>query len=323
MINADPTLTSMLPFLSDEDIVGLNLPLDDVLWAVQTALVEHAKGETEMPPKQGVHPLPDTFLHAMPAWIPALKACGMKWVSGFPMNADRKLPTIAGLLVMNDPDTGLPTAIMDAGWITGIRTAMVSALIIRECAHEEVSVLGLAGCGMQGRCHLRCVNHVRPNIKCVRLYDVYPDAARSLLDEARGYMDAQIEVVDSPEDCLRGVDLAVTCTSGTLELQDAWLPPGGTAVGVDSRVAWWPSFKTIDKFIMDDEAQARTFEKRGKYPGGLPPIYAELGDILNGKKPGRENDDERVLGLPLGLAITDVALGKVILDRVGKTAACT
>ena len=117
-----------LPYLTHDDIVGLDLPPGDVFKAVEQAFVEHARGAVEMPPKIGVHPHPGTFIHALPAFIPALGACGMKWVSGFPANAERGLPTIAGLLILNDPDTGLPYALLDAQWITAVRTAVVSAL---------------------------------------------------------------------------------------------------------------------------------------------------------------------------------------------------
>src|SRR5262249_40898541 len=125
--------SSVLPHLSHDEIVGLNLPLESVFAAIERAFIEHGKGSVEMPPKIGLHPHPGTFIHAMPAYIPALHACGMKWVSGYPGNAARGLPTIAGLLILNDPDTGLPYAMLDAQWITAIRTAIVSALIVKSC----------------------------------------------------------------------------------------------------------------------------------------------------------------------------------------------
>lgn len=308
-------MDEMPVFISHQEILELDAPLERAFEAVEKALIEHAKREVEMPPKPGVHPLPRTFIHAMPAYIPALKACGMKWVGGFPGNVERGLPTITGLLVMNDPETGIPLAVMDARWITGIRTGIVSALIVRECAREDVRTLGVAGCGVQGRAHLRAILHVRPKIEEVRLYDVYAERAEELAKEAAGYTDASIKVSATPEECIRRMDVAATCTSGkTLEAPDEWLPEGGTAVGVDSHIAWGASFRTVEKFIMDDVEQAREFEKRGKYPGGLPEIYAEIGEILLGAKAGRETEKERILGLPLGLAVNDIALGRLILD---------
>lgn len=299
---------SGVPCLSHEEIVALDLPLPRVFAAVETAFVEHGRGSVEMPPKIGIHTRPGTFIHAMPSYIPALGACGMKWVSGYPANAARGLPTISGLMILNDPETGLPTAILDARWITAIRTAVVSALIVRACARSEARVLAIAGCGVQGAHHLRCLLHVLPALEEARLYDVRGESATGLRDEASAGLRVPIQVLSSPESCLRGADVIATCTSGPLEVEDAWLPPGGTAVGVDSHVAWGKLFRSIDKFVIDDERQAREFDRTGKYPGGLPRVHAELGEILTGKKPGRETPRERILGLPLGLAIADLAV---------------
>ncbi|MGE3804244.1 MAG: ornithine cyclodeaminase family protein [Gemmataceae bacterium] len=304
-------MSALLPYLTHEEILALDLPLFEVFAAVERVFIEHARGAIEMPPKIGVHPRPGTFIHAMPAFVPALGVCGMKWVSGFPENANRGLPTIAGLLILNDPDTGLPYALLDAQWITAVRTAIVSGLIVRCCVRPGARVLAVAGCGAQGQHHLRCLLHVLPDIERVRLFDVRADLARRLSQHAAAYTKALVEVANSPEACLRGVDVAATCTSGRLEIAEDWLPAGGTAVGVDSSVAWGPLFGKA-KLILDDERQAREFDRHGKYPGGLPAVYAELGQLLAGIKTGRESSDERILGLPLGLAIADLAVAQLV-----------
>ena len=91
-----------------------------------------------MPPKPGVHSRPDAFIHAMPAYIPALHAIGMKWVSGYPANQARGLPYITGLLILNDDETGLPLAVMDCTWITAMRTGAATALAAKYLARPEV-----------------------------------------------------------------------------------------------------------------------------------------------------------------------------------------
>jgi len=308
------TTPADLILLSHEEILELDLPLQEVVETVETAFREHGRGAVEMPPKVGVHPRPGTFIHAMPAHVPALRACGMKWVSGFPENQARGLPTIAGLVVLNDPETGLPQAILDARWITAVRTGIVSALIARTCASPEARTLAIAGCGVQGRAHARALLHVLPGIEEVKLYDVREESALALREELCGTFRGNVDVVRSLEACLRGAQIAATCSSGrTLEAEDDWLPSGGTAVGVDSHIAWGKLFGTIDKFVIDDERQAREFDKQGKYPGGLPRVHAELGQMIAGLRPGRENPRERILGLPLGLAIADIAVASLLL----------
>ena len=104
------TAPSLL-YLSSEDVAAVGPPMAEIIAALDLALREKGEGKVEMPPKPGVHPGGgDNFIHAMPAWIPALGSAGVKWVSGFPGNRDRGLPYITGLLVLNDPETGLPLA---------------------------------------------------------------------------------------------------------------------------------------------------------------------------------------------------------------------
>src|SRR5262245_10143171 len=117
--------------------------MKDVIATVETVFREKADGRHEMPPKPGVHPGADGFLHAMPAYLPRLRALGMKWVSGYPSNPARGLPYISGLLVLNDPETGIPDAVLDATWITALRTAAASAVAARHLARRASHVLGV------------------------------------------------------------------------------------------------------------------------------------------------------------------------------------
>jgi len=100
-----------------------------------------------------------------------MKSAGVKWVSGFPENHKRGLPYITGLLVLNDPDTGLPVAVMDCAWITAMRTAAATAVAARRLARPESSVLGILGCGVQGKANTEALNVLFP-LKQVMAYDV-------------------------------------------------------------------------------------------------------------------------------------------------------
>ena len=103
---------------------------------------EKGEGRVEMPPKIGIHTMPDAFIHAMPASIPAQKAAGMKWVGGYPDNSKRGLPYITGLLILNDPETGVPVALMDCTWITAQRTGAATAVAAKYLARPESAVSG-------------------------------------------------------------------------------------------------------------------------------------------------------------------------------------
>ena len=113
-----------LLYLSQAEVIATGVTMAEIIDLLEIAFQEKGQGRVEMPPKPGIHPgSGDNFIHAMPAYIPALNSAGIKWVSGFPDNYKRNLPYITGLLILNDPETGFPLAVMDCIWITAMRTA--------------------------------------------------------------------------------------------------------------------------------------------------------------------------------------------------------
>ncbi len=114
-------------YLSRADVEAAGVTMREVIDALAVAFGEHGRGRTEMPPKPGIHTMPDAFIHAMPAFIPAMHAAGLKWVGGYPTNQAKGLPYITGLLILNDDETGFPLAVMDCTWITAMRTGAASA----------------------------------------------------------------------------------------------------------------------------------------------------------------------------------------------------
>ncbi|MBN2123111.1 MAG: ornithine cyclodeaminase family protein, partial [Deltaproteobacteria bacterium] len=103
-----------LLYLSQAEVAAVGLSMAEIIEALETAFREKGEGRVEVPPKPGIHPGGgDNFIHAMPAYIPGMKSAGVKWVSGFTENYRRGLPYITGLLILNDPETGLPLAVMD------------------------------------------------------------------------------------------------------------------------------------------------------------------------------------------------------------------
>ena len=161
-------------YLSQSDVASLGVTMKEIIDALEIAFREHGNGKVEMPPKPGVHTQPDAFIHAMPAWIPALHSVGVKWVSGYPDNFKRGLPYIAGLLILNDEVTGIPLAVMDCSWITAMRTGAATAVAAKYLARPESESVGILGCGVQGRSNLDALN-VLFKIKRVVAYDSLPE----------------------------------------------------------------------------------------------------------------------------------------------------
>lgn len=317
--------------LSREDIVALDLTPEQVVEAVTEALAEHAAGTYEMKPKIGVHPIdthPANFIHAMPGYLKDMDACGLKWVGAFARNGERDLPNVSGVQIFNDTATGIPLAIMECAYLTGLRTAAVSAIVARECAVEGAETLGLAGCGFEGTKHLRFLTHEIPSLRTVRLYDIRPEAVARLADEAAEYFDGEIVRCDDLAQCLQGADVIMTCTDGSAQVvRPEFFKPGAVAVGIEGGCAFTAeALQSADKFVVDDEELTRYFDLIGQerftedgepdpeFPGGMPDVYATIGQLVTERMPGRENADERIVSTPIGMAIADVALTKVAYE---------
>jgi ornithine cyclodeaminase/alanine dehydrogenase-like protein (mu-crystallin family) len=306
-------------YLSQAEVASVNLPMAEIISALETAFREKGEGNTEMPPKPGIHPGGgDNFIHAMPAYIPALKSAGLKWVSGFIENHKRGLPYITGLLILNDVETGLPLAVMDCVWITAMRTGAATALSARYLARPESSVVGILGCGVQGRTNLEALNVLFP-VKKVMAYDIDPGIARRYAKEMESRFGVEVVTVQKPRDAVSGCDIVVT--AGPIlkkphqTIQPGWLEEGAFASLVDFDSYWHPgAMKQASKFCTDDTEQLLHYRQIG-YFQDIPPIHADLGELVASKKVGRQKADERTMTANLGLAIDDMAVAPILYRR--------
>ena len=235
---------SQILYLSQTDVAAVGLTMAEIIDALEAAFREKAEGRVEMPPKPGIHPGEgDNFIHAMPAYIPAMKSAGVKWVSGFPGNASRGLPYVTGLLIFNDVETGLPLAVMDCVWITAMRTGAATAVAARYLARPESSVAGILGCGVQGRTNVEALKVLFP-LERVMAYDLDTATARLFAQEIGSRFDLEVVVVDTPRAAVSGCDLIVT--AGPIlkvphqTIQAGWMDAGAFASLVDFDSYWHP-----------------------------------------------------------------------------------
>ncbi len=242
----------------------------------------------------------------------------MKWVSGYPRNRERGLPYISGLFVLSDPETGLPLSVMDCTWITGVRTGAATAVAARYLARPESSTVGIVACGVQGRTNLEALACLFP-LERVHAYDIDPAAAERYADEMAGARGLEVVVVDTAEAAVRGMDLVIT--SGPIlahpdpAIPAGWLEPGAFAGALDFDSYWQPAaLAEVDRLVTDDLAQLGYYRAVG-YFGETPEPYADLGELVTGRKPGRQSPDQRAMALNLGLAIEDVATARLIYQR--------
>ncbi|MCJ7606371.1 MAG: ornithine cyclodeaminase family protein [Thermoplasmata archaeon] len=306
-------------YLSRADVERVDLPMAEVIDAVERVFVEKGEGRVEMPPKPGIHTMPDAFIHAMPAYIPGMKAAGMKWVSGYPANHGRGLPYISGLLVLNDPETGIPVSVMDATWITAMRTAAATAVAAKHLALPGSHTLGILGCGVQGRTNLEALKVAFPAMDEVKAYDIDRSVVERYSSEMSDEHDVRVSSVSSPADAVKGCDMVVTAgpilKHPTPAIEPGWLMEGGFACPLDFDSYWRPgAMQAVDKFVTDDVSQLDYYRTVG-YFGGIPEVYADLGEIVSGKKPGRERPEERIMSMNLGVAIEDMGTAVRLFER--------
>jgi len=201
---------NQLLYLSKAEVEAVGVTMAEIVESLEVTFRAKGEGRTEMPPKPGIHPGGgDSFLHAMPAYIPDLKSAGIKWVAAFPDNPKKGLPYITGLVIFNDVDTGLPLAVMDGVWMTAMRTGAATALSAKYLARPESSVVGVLGCGVQGRSNVEALDVLFP-LKEVRAYDVNAESVEQYAADIRTQLDLEVIAVATPRDAVSGCDMVVT-----------------------------------------------------------------------------------------------------------------
>ena len=307
-----------LLYLSRADVERCALGMRDVIACVERGFAEKGAGRVEMPPKPGIHTMPDAFLHAMPAYIPALRSAGIKWVGGYPGNTARGLPYISGLLILNDVETGFPLAVMDCTWITAARTGAATALSAKFLANPDSASVAILACGVQGRVNLEALAAVLP-IRRATAYDVRPETQEAFVREMSASLGIEVAHASSPREAMDGADVVVT--SGpilkhpTPAIEAGWLARGAFASAVDFDSYWsGAALAELDRVTTDDHAQFRYYREVG-YFRDTPMPDADLGELVAGTKPGRATREERTIAINLGLALDDMAVAPDVYRR--------
>jgi len=306
-----------LRYVSHDDIISMNVDFDFVVSVIEKVLVEHANGYFVNPKKPAIHPDSKSFFHAMPAYLPRFKTAGIKWVSGFSDNASKGLPGITGVNIINDVFTGFPLAILDCAWTTGIRTAAVSAVAVKWLAPRKAETFTIIGSGIQGRIHAANLKKIVPTLKKVKVFDIDANMIETFKTYVNDRTSLEIAVEATAEAAIRDSDIIITCTGKITKpvFNRKWVKKGALVMPVHTS-GWTKDYPFVaDKFIVDDWKQfyESNVENDGYYSELPTAPYAQLGEIVAGMKPGRENDNETILNHNFGLGLHDVALCKELI----------
>ena len=311
-----------LRYLSAGDVAAAMPGLEDRLALAELTLTALARpGSAELPSKVAVHPRPDgSFAHAMPAHLrgedAAADLLGMKWIAGFGGNSARGLPAIHGLVLLNDPSTGVPAAVMDAGPITAERTAAVSGVAIRRFAPRvEGRPLraALIGAGVQGRSHLAVLGHLLPDVE-LAVFDRHPERADDLAARARATRGiAAARALPTAREAVADADVVVTAAAfGPVRqvMTNDWLCSDALVVPVDyatycaAEVA-----RDAALFLVDHREQFLANREAGLFDA-YPDPGATIGEAI---LDGTPRPSGRVVVSHLGVGLADVVFGDAIV----------
>jgi alanine dehydrogenase len=293
------------------------LTMADAIDLVERGFVEFGAGGVDMPQRPVIVVQERDGLAAfMPAFIRGMGALAIKTVTAFKLNPKMGLPTIFGTVTLLDPETGAPLCIMDGGYLTAVRTGATSGVATKYLAKKDARVAAMFGTGVQGRTQLEAICTVRA-IDEVRLYDTNRGAALEFAREMSGRppIPDKLSVVDTPKQALAGADVVATATTSPTPILDGDdLSPGTHINGVGSHA---PGARELDtrtvvrSRVVCDSVEACLAEAGDllipMQEGALnqSEIRTALADVISGKAPGRETDEDITLFKSVGLAFQD------------------
>jgi len=300
------------------------LSIDEALKAVEYAFKLKAGGRVIMPPKLYLNlPQYQGDFRAMPAYIDGM--AGVKWVSGYPNNSRYNLPSVMATIILCDPKTGCPLAIMDGTYITTLRTGAAGGVAVKYLARRDSSIIGMVGAGVQARAQLLAISEVLPRIEEVKVFDLRKDTSLKYAEEMGAELNINIRPVGSIEEATEADIVVTTTPSREPIVKRHYIRPGThiNAIGADAKGKQEldADLSASAKVAVDDIEQAsHSGEINVPLSEGLikvEEIYGTLGEVVAGMKKGRENDEEITIFDSTGLAIQDITCAKLIYQKAG------
>ncbi|HUJ84475.1 MAG TPA: alanine dehydrogenase [Candidatus Acidoferrales bacterium] len=312
--------------LSEQEVADL-LEMDEVLEVVELAFRESALGYAQMPPKSYLHYRQHNGdLRTMPAYLERLDISAVKIVNVHPNNMqEHGLPTVMATIHLVEPKTGKPLAIMGGRNITAMRTGAAGGIAAKYLAKKDSKVASFIGGGVQARTQLAALLSVMPGLSEIRVWDVWLDASEAFAGEIRAMNPRlQVKVAVSVESAVEGADIVVTTTPSTKPLiQNEWVSLGThfNCIGADApgKEEIDPAILRRSKIVVDNWEQAsHSGEINIPVSAGMitkDSVWAELGEVAAGVKPGRTSPNEITVFDATGLAIQDAVTAELVLRK--------
>ena len=316
-------------WLNGPNIERLAMTDQEILDAVEGALLAQGRGETVIEPR--VHLTPDPafngHFNVLRGYVAPLGVAGVKIVGDYVENYERDLPSEMALLNLFDPRTGMPVAILDATAITEMRTGALTALGAKYLAPKHPRILGHVGARGTAYWNVRLLDRLFDFAE-IRVHSRRPESRAAFAQKLSDDLGKPVRAVDGWRACLEGADIMVEASRldrPTPLFKTAWIRKGALVIPYGTMSAVELSLTDVmDKIVVDDWGQARAGKLgalRAHVDSGRlseATLHAELCAIAVGRKPGREHDDETILFWHRGLSLSDIALGHTMLAKARK-----
>jgi len=324
-----------LTYLNGPDVAALALTDDEILAAVEGGLRAQGEGRTVIEPRMHLIPGKSAdgaairgHFNVLRGYVAPLALAGVKVVSDYVDNYRRGLPSEMGLLNLFDPATGAPVAVIDAAGLTDMRTGAVTALGAKYLARKGSRVLGHVGARGTAYWNVRLLDRLFDFAE-IRVHSRRPESRAAFAARLARDLGKHVVATEDWETCVRGADIVVEASrleQPTPLLKTEWIAPGAFVVPYGTMSAVELSLTDrMDKLVVDDWGQCkggmfgalRAHVDAGKLSEAT--LHAELGEIVAGRKPGRERDDETILLWHRGLSLSDIALGAAMLAKAARS----
>lgn len=306
-------------FLGEREIREL-LDTRETVDVIEEVFRDYASGFTLCPPKlvMDLRPVGMTgWINSMPAYLGAKGIAGVKLVNVHYGNAAQGLPTTMGVIVLHDPTTGRPLAIMDGMLITHARTGAASAVAAKYLSKSGTKTAVVIGAGAQGRSNVNAIAAVL-SLEEVRAVDVDPERRDRYIREMQERHSFKLVPAASIAEAVRGADLVVMATTAKEPLlHGPEIDPGTLVIEIGGFTDLEPKILShVDKFLVDEvHCALKRVNEIGSFVITEDQVYGELGEVIVGKKPGRTSNQERILFAPVGMGAEDVGLANHIYQK--------
>ena len=312
-------------FLSKEDVDQLDLGLGEVMDAIEAGLRAHGLRQVIMPSKDHLAlDYPHRLFNILKGYVEPINVAGVKVIGDFERNYEHGLPSELALITLYRPETGAPFAIVDGTLITWMRTGAVTAVGAKHLAAGRPRVLGHIGARGTAWYNVAMLD-LMFDFEEIRVTSKRPASRERFAAEMSGRLGKPVRVMETTEAAVRDADVIIDASrlvEHEVLVKDEWVKPGALIQPYGAVLSVEPSLPfTVDKLVVDDWNQCKQ-SQYGQFAGLIQDgrlrdehLYGEIGEIVAGRKPGRQSPQERILFWHKGFAVSDIMLGHLAYQK--------